>query len=826
MSLSLILDAPIPLLAEPGFHRQVTCRDLAAKGEPEDDTSYQNVFRDDTTQTVFLCPRQLQTDYLNTTQALPDIIRLDNMQVFSGNLSQNKIFEQPIGNNANPWIFHEPAGPTAFFPAAVNPFPDLAPGEDPGSPPSITSVPVPYDGAPGLMKVFSQFTDIVYEVPATMPPASSPPTPVVIGNTADGKWLCHSKERLDVNQALFFRWVVPDERVGFAVTYVFTIGQYALRIRDRFIEVFRDISANGDRSAWKFVQKAPMWHRSATNPQYAPGMAAAGAIAGHGFIHLRNLLWQPFRRNQVLLRSNAGHEMVLVTRPRPERLTDGSDWNIVRSDTLAVWVMTPSPGHFQIHKVSYGNLITHYKAPVFTLDYTPAVFTSPTVTLEKDSDYGSDLHVTLSRPPAYTITPTDADTCPAPTSNGTNQSTTYGVEIVMQSADNRHTPFFYAYTAEKDPTFTTRPTTPFTVGSDSSASYHLDHAHLSAGLHPGAGRLTLQLTDNTPDTLAPYYYRVAMPIQLKSGSTVVFEGWTDPNELTPLKEDTSIPRHLTICAVDRWKQMTRTWIRDLKDWSQQGHVTTVLQIMQRAGIDVSSAVVPPNTPTYNTVMDLGETTLEQTTTNVKKGWQPKHETAAEFVRRIAETFSGWDVGFYLDGTPFYLPRDWYTVSSPQPGGVVTFYSSTAANPAGPTFRDPVTIRPIEPEANQIWVTAGNSRDGTPMISPVYTDWASINNPNAVNYLGRIQQEIGDLPGTYTCKQLKCAARKIFDQVRRRRRLAEFKAEFVPALQVGHVCTVGSYGNFRIQSIEADMVHGSVAIATYTGELIELGYGLP
>ncbi len=808
MSLSLVLDAATPQLVDPGFWRFYTTRQLADQGNPSDDDSAKDIFRDDFTKTLMLMPLQLQGDWLNSTNALTSIIRLDDMQVYEGNLTDNKIFEAPIGNNANPFIFHEPAGPTSFFPAMVSPFP--------GSPPSLTSVEVPYDLAPGLIQAPSQFRDSVYEVPTTMPPAVSPPTPVTIGDTTDGKWLFHSKDRLEANQALFFRWHHPDPRAGFPITYVFMIGQYCLRIKDVLVEVFRDDSAHGDRSSWKHVQKCPLW--SVRDLNRGVGSLMAMPTAADLAAHDRSLLWLPFRRHQVLLRANTGQSALLTVRPVARRLADNSDWDITREDTLACWVMTPSPGHFQVQKVAYSTNTVKVQSPTTTLDYTPAV--DPTVTITEDSDHSTTLTATRSQPPAYTLPTNDANSCPPASSGATDQTRTYGVELSFHSTDGRHTPYFYGYSIEGARTFGARATTPFTVNASSSATYYLESADISLGLKPGEGRMTARLIDRSTYTLAPYYYRSAMPVTLLSGTDVVFNGWTEPNEVTPMKAG-ALPRHLTLSALDRWKQLTRTILRDQRDWSNFGHIEVVKYIFEQGGVDTTDFVSPSYTPgvagTYNTPLSLGGQTIEQETGNVKASWKPgQTETAADFIRKIAEIFSGWYVGFYSTGVPFYLPRTWFT--SP----TVVFSDTTAG--AAPHFRNAM-FRTVEPEANAILVVGGNPINGDQQTSALWVDWASILNPNVTNYLGRRQLETVFLPGTYTCQQLNWAARRIFQQTRRRRYTVEFEADYQVGLEVGHVCTLGSYGSYRITSVNVRFEHGAWAPARYSAEFLESGFGL-
>ncbi len=813
MSLSLVLDYVTPQLLEPGFWRWYSTRELAEKGNPSDDDSAKDIFRDDITKTLMLMPRQLQSDFLNTSQQLNDghgsaVIRLSQLQVFDGNLTDNKIFEQPIGNNSNPYIFHEPAGPSGFFPALVSPFP--------ASPPSITSVPVPYDTAPSLIEIPSQNRGIVYEPPVTMPAFGAEPAPVEIGNTTDGKWLFHSAERLEANQGLFFRWHLPDSRTGYTLQYVFMIGQYCLRVFDMIVEVFRDDSEHGDRSIWKFVQKCPLW---STKDLYL-GIGSLVAIPSEADYAARDrsLMWLPFRRHQVLLRANTGQSSIVTVRPVARRLADDSDWDITREDTLAVWVMTPSPGHLQVQKLAYPTNVVKVQSPTTTLDYTPGV--APTVTITKDSDHSSTLTAARSQPPDYTLPTNDASSCPPASSGASDQTRTYGVELSFHSTDGRHTPFFYGFSVEADRTFGARATTPFTVNSSSSASYYLEEAHIDLGIKPGEGRMTARLIDRSPYTLGSYYYRSAMPVALLDGSDVVFSGWLDPNEVEPLKEST-VPRRLTFSGLDRWKQLTRTILRDQRDWSEFGHIEVVKFIFEQGGVDCTDLVTPPYTPgmagSFNTPLSLGGGTIEQATGNVKASWKPgQTETAADFIRKIAENFSSWDVGFYSTGIPFYLPRDWYTSS------VQTFYATTTGGT--PAFYD-AKFRTIEPEANAILVVGGDPISGAQQTSALWVDWASILNPLVTNYLGRRQLETVFLPGTYTCAQLNWIARKIFNQTRRRRYTVEFTAPYVPGLEVGFVCTLGSYGDYRITSVGADYHHGTWKPANYTAEYVESGFGL-
>jgi hypothetical protein len=831
MALTLTLDYGLPIVDEPGFHREVTTRRLTERGNPSNQASHQGLWCDEPTRTLMLRPLQLESSWLNTPAQVDSLISLADMVAEASNLSTGRIFEAPaFGNNDNPWVFHRSVGPSSAFPAATAP--GAIPGDVPGDGPSLVELPTPI--GPTLSSVTTtQGPTVVYNpsltsissgdgsAPLTVPPV----TP--IGTETSGKFLTQTKTRLAANQALFFRWFQPASLLGFPCIYEFYVGQYKIRVKDVVAEIFLDTSHAGDRTSFQKVQTCPLWSVGDTSPTGA-GLLTAIVRPSAYLDHDRSLLWLPFRRNQVLLYSNEGKWALLQVNPEPVRLTDDSDWNITRSDTLLVWVITPAAGRFQVQKVKYPSGTIKIQAEPITLDYTPGG--SPTVALIDDTDHGSTLTAAITQPPAYTIPVNQTDDCPAETTTSTDQRREYGVELSLTaSSDKRWTPFFYQFSLHRDRSFTTYGATPTTV-SDTHADKVIVSAHLQSGLDPGEGRLTLELLDANTFPLAPYYYRSSIPLQLKDGASVLFTGLSQDPEMTPLIE-TGAPRRLTIPALDRWNQLSWGLLRDTRDWTPSvhdgvywGHIDVVRQICELGGVDCSAAEFPASyTPhtrsTINSSLGLEGGTVAQIAGDLKRGWSPRDDdTPASFLKRIRDFYSGWTMGFRLDGTFFYLPRDYFTSSS------VTFASSHAGST--PRFYDPVTFTTKEPEANFIIVIAADDRTGTVRHSSAWIDFASILNPNAVNYLGREKREAPIIGGTYSCRQLNRMARIIWEQTRRRRIEATFEADFVPSLGIGHVFTLGSYGNYRLTHIDVTLDETNFHRAHYTGELIEKGYGLP
>lgn len=842
MALTLTLDAPHQLLTEPGFWRRITSDPLARQGQPSGVDAPKAVWVTPQLPTFMLQPLQLRQDWLNTTNQLDSILRLSQFVVNATDAANLSIYEHAAqANLANPYIWHVPVGPSGSFPGMA-----LPPGEVPGSPPSVIGVPYP-----------ASFTDIdsltavphtVYQMPATLPapPPAAPPTPTVLGGTADGRFLVHTKDRLADNQGLLLRWFHPQDLLGFPSVYCFFIGQFALVLKNYGLEMYRDVSPGGDRTAWKKVKSAPLYGERGGLDTPGGSFAPFGLYEpywktgpGDSTAGERSLLWLPFRRNQVLLYAGpTGRSSVFQVNARPVRLPDNSDWAIVRSDVLVVWALTPVPGRFQVQKLKYvtGDVVVH--APTFTLDYTP---TNPvTITLDGDHDRATGLSAALSQPPSYTLPTNDASDCPSATTGSSDQSRTYGVDVTLAaSSDGRWSPALYAFTAAADPKFAAATTTPHDV-TDKNPGAVLTSLRLSCGQEPGEGRARVEVWDPQPYALSAWYYRTGLPVQVKQGTTALFTGTAEPQELIVPRiaqspaVATDVPRRLPYQAVDYWRQLKETYPRNRQDWTGTGHITCVLQNAKQAGIDVTGADTPPiNTPALAAQWDtpLGGPPEEKSTAqmahDLQGGWTPQQkESVGDFVQRIARWFSGWEVGFYPDGKLFYRPRDFYTAVE------ATFYRNAAeasgdGQPSAPLLRGPVSFVTEEPEANVVAVFGTDAQSGQPARSPVFVDWASIRNPAKVNYLGRWKPLPVQAVGVYTCKQLTWMARKVWDRTRRRVLAAQFTADFVPALRVGHVCRLAlgasGYGNYRVRSYEVEMTDLHWHACRYEAVLLETGF---
>lgn len=831
-NISVTLDASVKLLDEPGFGKMINSTQLATFGTAKGDGNAPRfLWSDPQGQVVMLKPRQLDSTWLNSTQAVPWIIRLAQMDVSAVDTGASYIVERPVfGNTSSPWIFHVPTV-AGFFPATPAPFPT--------SDPSLTGITPGYD--PTLLDLLTIRPNQGYQLPTTVPapPPTAPPTPVQTVSTSTGKFVVQTAG-LPANQGLFLRWFQQHSDLGFPPVYRFYIGQFALDIKDVTVQVFQDISQSADRSSFKHVATLPLFDvRHYSDPRYGASLSKIWqAITGNydtRLSHDRWLMWLPFRRNQVLLYSSIGQSGIIQTRPTPVRLADNSDWDIVRADKLGVWCLTPTWGRFQIQNLAYPTGAVVADMPVVTLDFVPAA--DPTVTLYTDADHGTSITAVRSTPPAYSLPVNNANDCPTiPPGIASIQARKYGIELTFNSSsalfnsDAAYTPFFYNLKLSRDPTFINNPNTPHVVNDKTAAppsGATVLSAEFTVGLRPGEGKATVHVADFKTYDLNNYYYRSGNPIQIKRSGTAAFTGYTLPPGVEPLKQQDTHPRRIIFTAADRWWQLTRTYLRDNRDWTGQGHQDVVKTIMQEGGID-TTGMDTPSAAGYNTTLGLVAPQDDVVTAidgRTNGPWQPRvGETAASFVQRIAKQFSGWLIGFQADGTPFYFPRYFYTASE------LTFYANKAQadadSAANPLYFRQIVFSTIEPEANAILVVANSKQTGSRLYSSLYVDWASIKNPNVVNFLGRYKPEVVEIFGTYSCAGINWAARTIWEQTRRRHLLAKVELDYDPGLKVGHVITLKNYGDYRIQSLYCKFDKQTWHHVVAEVEFVETGVGLP
>jgi hypothetical protein len=845
----MVLDFALPQVGEPGFGADLNTALVASKGQlPPDGSSPQLVWADPATQTLMMKPLQLDSSWLNSEKALPSILRLgSDILVNPADTSAGYISERPaFGNIANPWVYHLGTTPSDYFPGAhrpVSPYPpasadagDRRPSEFPTSPPLLTGVSPGYD--PAVNDALTIRANAGYAQPTIVPPPppAAPPTPVQTIFTSTGRFLAQTNG-FAPNQALFLRWYQVQSDLGFPPVYSFYIGQFRLDIKDVIVQVSQDISAHGDRSAYKHVATLPLFsvndfsvRRGSLDYNWQSFTGNFDAL----FSHDRWLLWLPFRRNQVLLLSNTGKYGLVQTRPLPKRLPDNSDWDIVRADKLAVWVLTPHWGRFQIQKVAYSTTLATCNFPPITLEYAPA--TPPTQTAFLDTDHGTAIAITQTTPVAYNLPVNNTNTCPPiPAGIPSVQSRQYGYQAVFAASPaGDWTPFFYNLRITKNATFVTPPTTPHTVNdvtANPPSGSSILSCEFSAGLNPGEGKATIHVADFSPYDLNNYYYRSGNPVQIQVATVPAFTGYTLPPGVEPLKMQTTHPRRIIFTAADRWWQLTKTWLRDTQDYTGTGHMDVVQRIMQQGGIDTTGMDTPPKTAQYNQVLGLigtADAPADTVAGRTNSPWQPRPgETCASFIQRIARNFSTWVIGFQADGTPFYHPRYYYTTSE------LTLYenqsAATAAGEMDPRFYRRIVFSTIEPEANAILVKANSTEPGGgPQYSSLYVDWASIRNKNVVNYLGRYKLEVVEIFGSYSCQGLNWAARQIFEQTRRRHVIARFDCDYDPKIKVGHVLTLhgtpNNYGDYRVLSFKAVFSGQTRHIVTVEAEFVEAGSG--
>ena len=823
MALQLTLDFALSIISEPGFHQRFSTRKLVENLDPTTVDGNKSFWVDPISSVIMLYPEQLNQNWLNTSAQANYAYRLTGLEVNATDIANGTIYEFAYQQNAdNIWIFHGPVSPSASVPiVSLSGQADLDNLADQTEHPlSVTTFP--------------------HAGPPTGPPG--PPR----ATTADAKVLCYTKAPLDLNQALYLRWHVGKAAAAFATAYIFFIGQFAVVCGPRTAEVFEDASSDGSRTSWRRLFTTPLF-AAAAGRQGSPGGvggAVGSALPVEEDAHDASLLWIPYMRGRVLMVSHTGRAHQFIARGVPElngETGTKQDFNIVKPATLAVAALTPGPSWFQLQKVKWVDNAISFRLPTFTISYTPATpLTGANLVDDADAFHGTTLtHGTPSTPAGYDNRASHAnDDCPPPTTDSSDQTRTYGVTYTLENAadgdgNKVFTPFLYGIDIRVPQVAGTWATSSTTLqDTTAGGTSPIARASIVSSLEPGEGRMDALIHDRPTGgspafALVDKWYRSNYPVKLFDGATNLFVGISEPNLLQPLRLNNDIMRELTITARDLWKWLEDTTLRDQRDWTGTGHITVVKSVVQQAGISVAGADTPSESSSWNSPLGGPRSQIDEITEALRPGWAPRDDppdTAATYIRRIADQFANFAVGFYPDGTFYYLPRNPYLYTTSE----ATFFKSRAAHPTGPCYEE-IEWENVEPEANEVFVTAHHATDGTRLRSTTFRDTASIVNPSVVNFIGRPKtlKEPPVINAAFTCPELNQIARAIWDRVRRRHLKGRFRADYIPDLKVGRLCTLEDQpGLYRVLSYRAEYLRPGFRKARYEIELDESGVGLP
>lgn len=794
MSLSLALDYAAQIVKEPGYGLRIPSEDLAPKLNPTAGT-LKGFWRDEWTKTIMLQPLQLQEGFLNSADQLDSIIGLTDrgsgkLVVDPANIGSSALFEANVRQNANnPWVFYSPI---------------------PGTTLSFLET-LAFTGMLAYLHDHSPF-------------------PV---STTDPRVIASTEEKISGNQALYFRYFQPDSLIGHSYLGI-SIGEFNVVLANDLVAIFQDVSPGRDRTQYKRILTGPLFSPGSTDQTANHGYVGTSAASETGPGD-RSIFWLPFHRSLVYIQVSTGKWTILDTRQIPMlngKSGDNRDWDIVEDREVMIWGYTPSVGRFQLQKVKWFAAAT-LKLPTFTLDYTPAsALTADNIVPDADTGHGTLLTWGAPTTPAgYANIENSLDTCPPVTTDSTDQTKTYGEQFTFTaSGDQRFTPFLYAVEVRVPREVRTWPVSPTTLADAHPAGGIINSATIRASVtEPADTSFTAATIDRPPFFFPALWFRSAYPVQLAEtvGPLTLFTGITTPTQVMPLRNDANIHRDVTITGASYWKRLATTQIRDLRDWTGTGHIRAVDYIVRQCGIDTTGADYPLDGlgSGIGGGWDIplgGLPTTFPNTGALRPHWRPKPEEYADhFISRIAEQFAGFVVGFYPNGTFYYLPaaNGWYYNTTE-----VTFFKSRTAHPAGPCYESPVEFENVELEANAVQVVA-RSQTGGLLRSSVFVDWASIKNPAAPNFVGEWRGKVYRVDGVLTCNEVNRIAHTIFMQLRRRHLKVRFHADYVPTLKPGRVFTLEGQGSdtYRLISYTAAIMRAGIHKADMEAELVENGF---
>jgi hypothetical protein len=831
---ALTFDAPINSPKESGFFHRYDSLGIARTLNPvPDGVSQEALWYDRAAYVIMLKPQQIDNAWLNSPSQVPYIIRLSQFTTNPANLTSTALFEANLAQNpSNPFIHHKPITPAA--PLLFTDSPEQAPG--------ITDI-ESHAGDSGLVTGF----------PGAFPGVSP----------SDTKVLCWSSSALPWNMPLYIRWWVPVSHAGHKLIYDFYIGNFCIRCGPTVAEVFKDVSAAQDRTAYVSVARPTLFSNGPLQSTSFFSQIINHSFANQHMGHVRGILWLPYRRNYIYLESSYGQ--YAVVKANGFQVGNGvqgaqADWGIVQSRNLVVAALTPGPGFFQVQKVKFADGPGKFQLPQFHVDFAPAATPANNWLVDEiDTPEGSTLtHTTPASPVPYTAVANPIDNCepvasdPASRDQALSFGSTYtlspGTDPTSGGTLKTYTPMFYGTEARIANVQQAWPVTSLSITDKSiaSPSARIKHAEITAEIGR-PGQFSAEVED-LGASLASYYFRSDFPLQFADQNgqpgvpanwTVLWSGVANPVETREMRLDTAAPREMRVSGTDFWKWLDEAPMRDNRDWTGVGHITVVQSVLQQAGVSVANWDGPAPGTYVNGVftMDMAGYDdplggLNSGDPTVANGTQDSDSTAPQkpvfrpnqappdsygsYIKRIADVWSGWDYGFHPDGTFFYHPFDYYSASE------AVFHQSQAG--AAPRyFRASVQYDPIFPNANVVATVAATS-GGSLRYSTIYVDFGSLYLKTAPNFVGKEKGLLIALPGWISCAAQNKCARAIFQRARRRRLRVNFHGTYVPGLRIGHGFQLqGISGTWRLQSVRATYERQGWDTAMMTGELIERGY---
>lgn len=364
MALTLALDHDLRTILEPGFHQHFSAKRIAEIGLPEAAEDTRRIFIDPVTGTIMLHPLNIRLDWVNTEEQVASIIRAPDLTIHPDDVTNGTIFEeQSYGNPFNRYIYHR------SVPFSTAPYPGAP---VPGAAPSIVGAPIGAGPASGLTTIERQNEIPIHDWTPDQP----------VGDENDGRFLCFTKGTLPANAPLFFRWWHPNPLIGHQTRYIFYMGQLAIEIVGNTVILWNDVSPGGDRSSMARLWGKPMFGPADYSPAQLGNNRRADFHAAWRSIVApnegeRSLCVIPYFRNRVLLIASSGAIESVPVRAAPQRAPEGSPhvFEITRADKLAVWVVTPAPGRFQLQRVKFAlgdpEVTARVKLPPITIDYAP-----------------------------------------------------------------------------------------------------------------------------------------------------------------------------------------------------------------------------------------------------------------------------------------------------------------------------------------------------------------------------------------------------------------------------------------------------------------------
>ena len=403
----------------------------------------------------------------------------------------------------------------------------------------------------------------------------------------------------------------------------------------------------------------------------------------------------------------------------------------------------------------------------------------------------------------------------APVDGSTNNPT-----LTVDAGGSPHTDFTYTITATLDTDhgpnlYVTRariwfPQLKVDDGADqvnllATAGIGVDHIEDRRSLDPRSCGLTFHLKA-LPGYVSPYV-QPNMRGQWYPFGTMRSDFYTTEPEL----ELTNHHEVLSFGCETGWKRLDKALWSGENSYGGRLLAEVYRDVAQRGGLDSSEIVIYSGGYALPDESQDGPPLFD---------FRPG-QSVADILLYLRDHFAATDLVRFRDDGLFYAePRPtaasgvvWQWTTDPEDVINVAYGTSTVPRILRGSWRERINEDGF---ANEVWIV-GADKDGQPLVAWA-TDWPSINDPTALNYVGEFRRMVIVDGGLTTQGLVNWVCCQVYERVRQLRHFVSFKGLYCAELLEGDLIEVDGRGVWRILTMNSTWsLSGPQGLAVYEAE---------